>query len=101
MPCYHLIKITKSFKPDKKLQSEFENCENNRTKIVHFGAAGASDYIHHHNSERKKRYIERHERHENWKDPYSAGALSRWILWNKLTLKSSIEDYKKRFKIKL
>ena len=25
----------------------------------------------------------------------SAGALSRWILWNKPTLKASIDDYKK------
>jgi hypothetical protein len=100
MPCYHLIKITKSFKPDKKLQAEFENCENNRTKIVHFGAAGASDYIHHHNSERKKRYIERHERHENWKDPTTAGSLSRYVLWNKTSLSASIADYKRRFNLK-
>jgi hypothetical protein len=27
----------------------------------------------------------------------SAGALSRWILWNKPTLAASIKDYKKRF----
>jgi hypothetical protein len=35
--------------------------------------------------------------HENWKDPTSAGALSRWILWNKPTFKASLADYKRRF----
>ena len=62
MPCYHLIKITKSSKPTKKLQAEFENCENDRLKIVHFGSAGMSDYIHHKDPERKQRYLNRHKK---------------------------------------
>lgn len=98
MPCYHLIKITKSFKPTKKLQAEFKNCENDRIKIVHFGSAGASDFIQHRDNERKQKYINRHIKNENWDDPYSAGCLSYYILWNKTTLKASIADYKKRFK---
>jgi len=34
---------------------------------------------------------------ENWNDPTSAGALSRWILWNKPSFKGSVADFKKRF----
>ena len=30
-------------------------------------------------------YIARHTVRENWNDPYSAGALSRWLLWGDTT----------------
>ena len=41
--------------------------------------------------------MNRHKATENWQKPMSAGSLSRYILWNKPTLKASISDYKKRF----
>jgi hypothetical protein len=31
----------------------------------------------------------------------SAGALSRWILWNKTSLRASIADYKKKVQIEM
>ena len=37
---------------------------------------------------------------EDWKDPTTAGALSRWILWNKPSLSASFSDYKSRFGLK-
>jgi len=99
MPEYSLIKITKSTRSDKKMMAIFENNNTNRTKTVHFGAKGMSDYTIHKDIDRKERYINRHKTRENWNDYTSAGALSRYILWNKPTLKASIEDYKKRFKL--
>lgn len=66
-------------------------------KKVHFGQEGASDYTKHKDEERKNRYLARHEKNEDWENPYTPGALSRWILWNKPTLRSSIDDFKKRF----
>lgn len=45
----------------------------------------------------KARYLNRHKNNENWKNPFSAGALSRWILWNKKSLAANIRDYKERF----
>lgn len=48
----------------------------------------------------KKAYLRRHSKNEDWNDYMSAGALSRWILWNKPTLQSSITDYKNRFGLK-
>lgn len=75
----------------------FENCKNWRKKITHFGSAGADDFTTHHDSERKKRYLDRHRKNENWNDPTSAGCLSKNILWNKPTLRASIADYKRRF----
>jgi hypothetical protein len=98
MTCYHLIKIEKSTKPEKKYMAIFENCENRREKITHFGSAGAEDYTIHKDPERKKRYLDRHRKNENWNDPTSAGSLSRWVTWNKTSLRASIIDYKRRFR---
>jgi hypothetical protein len=95
---YKLVKITKSQKPDKKLCAVFLNTTNNRTKTIHFGSAGMEDFTLHKDPERKKRYIARHRKNEDWNNPVTAGSLSRYILWNKLTLKDSIADYKRRFK---
>lgn len=93
-----LLSIKKSTRPEKKLMAVFDN--DGRSKTVHFGAKGMSDYTKHKDEERKKRYIERHKgMGENWNKPDTAGALSRWVLWNKETLEASIKDYKKRFNL--
>lgn len=94
-PKLRLIKIVKSTKHDKKLMAVFE--KNGREKTVHFGSAGMSDFHLHKNSARKQRYLDRHRKNENWNNPASAGCLSRYILWNKTSLRASIADYKRRF----
>lgn len=95
---YKFIKIIKSKKKGKKYDAIFENLKTGRTKVLSFGAKGYSDYTKHKDKKRKERYISRHKKRENWNDLMSRGALSRFILWNKPTLKASIEDYKKRVK---
>jgi hypothetical protein len=62
-----------------------------------FGASGYDDYTTHGDDERKDDYLARHEPTENWNDPYTPGALSRWVLWNKPSLEQSWNDYKRRF----
>ena len=94
---YKLVKLGKSTKSDKKMMAVFEDIKTGRRKTTHFGAAGMSDYNKHKDLNRKKRYIIRHKKNENWNDPTTAGALSKWILWNKPSLKASIADYKSRF----
>lgn len=96
---YKLVEIQKSYLPNKKLTAIFINVKTGRNKVVHFGAAGMSDFTIHKDEERKERYIQRHKSRENWNNPISAGALSRFILWNKPTLEESIKDYKKRFNL--
>jgi hypothetical protein len=66
-------------------------------KIIRFGSKGMSDYTLHGDTERKTRYILRHQKRENWNDPYTAGFWSRWVLWNKPTISESIKDIQKRF----
>ena len=72
-----------------------------KIKTTHFGAAGMSDYTKHKNETRKKRYMSRHRKRENWNNYMSAGSLSRYILWNKPTLKASVKDYEKKHNAKI
>lgn len=93
------VVVKKSSKPEKKLMAIF-TLENGKKKTVHFGSAGMSDYTKHKDDERKKRYLNRHRKNENWNAPMTAGALSRWILWNLPTRSAALSDYKRRFKLK-
>ena len=68
-------------------------------KHVDFGAKGYEDYTTHKDINRKKNYITRHQKRENWEDLNTAGFWSRWILWNKPTIFSSIKDIEKNFNI--
>jgi hypothetical protein len=103
-----LCAIVESEKEGKKYDAVFrdKNCPckmkdkvecGRGEKIVSFGAEGMSDFTKHKDEERKQLYLTRHKKNENWENPFSAGALSKWILWNKPTLKASIADYKKHF----
>ena len=87
--------ITKSKKPDKKYDARVDG-----TKTVSFGQKGASDFTKHKNTDRKERYIDRHKAREDWtkSGAKTAGFYSRWVTWNKPTLKESIDDINKRFK---
>ena len=87
-----------STNPKKKYMAIFYD-DKKKVKTTHFGAAGMSDYTKHKDKARKQRYINRHQVNENWDDYKSAGSLSRYILWNKPTLKASKEDYKRRFNL--
>jgi hypothetical protein len=72
-----------------------------KIKTTNFGAKGASDFTKNKDPERKKRYLDRHRKRENWNSYMTAGSLSRYVLWNKESLNASIKDYVKRFKLKL
>lgn len=93
------VKISRSKRADKKWVALFEDADK-RTRKVHFGAKGMSDYTLHKDEGRKKKYIARHTKNESWNDPMSAGALSRWILWELVSFKDAIKEYKKRFGLK-
>lgn len=100
------VEISRSTNDEKKLMAVFSDEEGNKIKTTHFGQRGASDYTKHGEKARMERYLERHgggtttSTKEDWKDPTTAGSLSRWILWNKPDLKASFNDYKRRFNLK-
>jgi hypothetical protein len=99
-----LIEIKESSRKGKKYTAVFE-LDTGKKKTVHYGAAGMSDFTIYskedkiHAEERKKLYLMRHKDHEDWSDPTSAGALSRWTLWNKPSFEASVADFKKRFSL--
>jgi hypothetical protein len=91
-----LLSIKKATAPHKFVAT-FQDAD--RTYQVKFGAAGYSDFTKNKDEARKQRYLDRHKANENWNKPDTPGALSRWILWNKPTLKESIQDFKSRFNL--
>ena len=89
------IVIKKSTNSNKKFDAIIDG-----KKKISFGQAGASDYTKHKDDDRKDRYIDRHRKNENWgKDGVdTAGWLSRYILWEKPTLKGAIDNANKKYK---
>jgi hypothetical protein len=92
------VVIKKSTNAKKKYMAIFYD-KDKKVKTTHFGSAGMSDYTKHRDNERKKRYLDRHKKNENWNDYKSAGSLSRYILWNLPTFRASVSNYKKRFNL--
>jgi hypothetical protein len=73
---------------------------NDKTKTIRFGAYGMEDFTTYEDNERKDRkdrYIKRHQKNENWNDPLTKGFWSRWILWNKKSIRESLIYTKNRF----
>jgi hypothetical protein len=64
-----------------------------------FGSSAHQDYTMHKDKLRRARYLARHSAREDWADPFTPGALSRWLLWNKPTLAASLADFRRRFKV--
>jgi hypothetical protein len=72
--------IEKSTRAGKRFMATYAN-----GKVVHFGQAGGQTYIDHGDKAKRDAYLLRHKKRENWNDPFTAGALSRWLLWGDST----------------
>jgi len=97
-----LVSIQKSNKVGKKMMATFE--VDGRTKVVHFGSSPNKDFTIYYKTEGKAKadkmrasYIARHRVNEKWNDPMTAGALSRYVLWESPTITGGIRAYKSRF----
>ena len=90
------VTISRSTRAGKKYMAVF--MINGKKKTTHFGQSGAEDYTQHHDEDRKRRYIQRHRARENWNDPTSAGALSRYILWEHKSFRTAVSSFKRRFR---
>ena len=86
------MKLTRANDGKHKWVAEFKDGTHTR-----FGAVGMDDYTIKHDAEQKARYLARHRSTENWNNPKSAGALSRWILWNAPTIAGSLRSFHERF----
>jgi hypothetical protein len=88
------MKILTSEKPTKRYVAIF----NNGLK-THFGQPGGYTYADGASEQTRSAYIARHKVLENWNDPYTAGALARFILWEHRSVKKAVEEYNKKFKV--
>jgi hypothetical protein len=96
MPKLRLKTVRRSHKKEKKWDAVFD--KEGRERVVSFGARGMSDFTKHKDTRRRSLYLKRHSgMGEHWNKPDTPGALSRWILWNKPSFKSSLAAFKKRF----
>ena len=66
---------------------------------IPFGAKGMSDYTLNKNPLRRQSYLSRHRSREDWTDPKTAGALSRWILWESTSIQEAVRKFKRRFSL--
>lgn len=73
--------------------------EEGRERHVDFGATGYEDYTQHQDPKRKALYMLRHKAREDWSKSgvFTAGFWSRWLLWNRSSVRASLEDVKSRF----
>lgn len=94
--------IIKRSKHAKKLYKALISA-NNKTHKVSFGDPLAAQYPTHKDKARRDRYLVRHKARENWTKSgiLTPGFWSRWLLWNKPTLKASAKDIEKRFGAKI
>ena len=88
--------LTKSKSKNKKW-----NIKNGQS--INFGQKGYSDFTINKDPKRKKNYIARHKKREDWTKSGidTAGFWSKNLLWNKNTLSKSIIDTENRFNINI
>ena len=88
------VVISKSTNKNKKYKAVINN-----EKTIHFGDNRYEDYTTHKNNKRRGNYISRHS-NEDWSKSNIASPafLSRYILWEKPTLKGAITNANNRYK---
>lgn len=96
---YDLVELVKLEDDEKKYKVVLLNTNTGRLRTIKFGQAGAEDYTIHKDEKRKEAYLRRHEGREDWTSTGvgTAGFWSRYLLWNKKTIISSLKDIIERF----
>lgn len=93
-----LLRVVRSANRLKKYDAVFDD-----GKVVSFGARHENgvpydDYLLTGDRAKRERYIARHRVNEDWSDPQSPGALSRYLLWgNSRSLSRNIQSFRSRF----
>lgn len=91
----------------KRMKARFYNTDGDLTKTIKFGyrdrktGKPGSTYPDHKDKQTMLNYIARHKVNEDWSSPYSAGSLSRWVLWSKPDLQEGKKAYAKRYGLDL
>lgn len=96
------VYLRKSNRPEKKYAVTVYGGCGKRSKTIHFGQAGASDYTKHKDASRMKRYANRHSRKENWGSSgiCTAGFWSKNLLWSEPSLAQAKRKISSRYGVR-
>ena len=74
-----------------------------KSKIVKFGDNRYEDYLMHKDPARKRLYILRHRKNEDWTASglYTPGFWSLHLLWSKPTIEEAVANLRKKFGLEL
>jgi len=87
--------IKASTRKGKRFMALFKN-----GTITHFGQNNGITYIDEGDEQKRRNYIKRHAVNEDFSNPYSASALSRFLLWGDYkTLDENHQAFMKKFRI--
>ena len=92
--------IKPSNNQNKKNTAIIDDTKNNNKKTLHFGDNRYQDFTKHKDPERKKAYLARHK-HDNAQNPLYPSFYSTNLLWNKPTLKESIQATNKLYNVNI
>lgn len=96
---YKYAKLSPATQKGKKYKIELYDKDKKRVKTIAFGAVNYEDYTDHKNDERRDRYLQRHRSAEDWSDPTTAGAASRYVLWSAKTVSGGFQNYLTRYNL--
>ena len=70
----------------------YKHMASDGSSTTHVGARGYEDYTMHRDEKRRRNYLSRHASREDWgrSSVMTAGWLSRYLLWEKPTLKEAV-----------
>ena len=88
------VVISKSDNKNKKYKAVIDG-----RKTIHFGHSQYQDFTTHNDSKRRDNYIARTSKQDHSKQNIASPAwMSRFILWEKPTLKGAVESANKKYK---
>ena len=90
-----MLKCVEEVNESKRFKAHFKD-----GTITKFGQTNpkSGTFLDHQDKELKKNYLKRHLKDLKTNDYKRAGYLSIFLLWNKETLKESVNDFNKRIK---
>jgi hypothetical protein len=92
------LQILPSNNKNKRYDAFFIDDNDKLYKKISFGSPTMENYTMHGDKDRRYRYLVRHNKRENWNTPFSAGSLSRHILWgDSKNINKNISSFKKKF----
>lgn len=92
-----LVRVQRLYSGQHKYAAHFERDSGTQFQTK-FGGRGFEDFTTHKDEKRRARYWSRHRRDLDTKEPWRAGYLSWFILWNRPTFAKSVDDYHRRLR---